>query len=78
MSDDQTRQITEPIYYDEGDAIRACDSAIVDRGIRLVWTRCAIDVPETSGSRLRAGRRQSPARSALWSWRRVPQGAPHS
>jgi hypothetical protein len=47
MSDDQTRQITDPIYYDDGDVIHACDSTIPQPGVRLVWTRC--DVPENQG-----------------------------
>jgi hypothetical protein len=29
MSDNQTRQITESIYYDDGQAIHACESAIL-------------------------------------------------
>jgi hypothetical protein len=46
MSDDQPRQITEPIYYDDGRVIHACESTIMDRGVRLVWTKCDMDVPQ--------------------------------
>jgi hypothetical protein len=46
MTDNQTQQITEVIYYDDGDVIHACDSAIMDRGVRLVWTKCDMDVPD--------------------------------
>ena len=46
MSDNETRQITQPIYYDDGKVIHACESAIMDRGVRLVWTKCDMDVPE--------------------------------
>ncbi len=45
MSDRQTRQITHPIYYDDGKVIHACESAIMDRGVRLVWAKCDRDVP---------------------------------
>jgi hypothetical protein len=46
MSDNQTQQITVSIYYDDGQAIHACESAILDRGVRLVWTKCDMDVPD--------------------------------
>jgi hypothetical protein len=46
MSDNQTRQVTDPIYYDDGEVIHACESAIMDRGVRLVWTKCDTDVPD--------------------------------
>jgi hypothetical protein len=36
VSDNETQQIAEPIYYDDGKVIHACDSAIMERGIRLV------------------------------------------
>jgi hypothetical protein len=42
MSDNETR----PIYYDDGNVIHACESAIMDRGVRLVWTKCDMDVPD--------------------------------
>jgi hypothetical protein len=45
MSDNGTRQITQPIYYDEGTFIHACERAIMDRGVPLVWTKCDMDVP---------------------------------
>jgi hypothetical protein len=44
MSDDQTRQITDPIYYDDGKVIHACKSAIIDGGVRLVWTKGNVSV----------------------------------
>jgi hypothetical protein len=46
MSNNETGQITQPIYYDDGDVIHACESAITDRGVRLVWTQCDMDVPD--------------------------------
>ena len=46
MSDNGRRQITQPIYYDDGEVIHACESAIMDRGVRLVWTKCDMDVPD--------------------------------
>jgi hypothetical protein len=49
MSDNQTRPATEPRYYDDGEFIHACESAIVNGGVRLVWTKCDMDVPEKSG-----------------------------
>jgi hypothetical protein len=49
MSDNQTRQITDPIYYDDGHVIHACESATMDRGVRLVWTKCDMDVPDDQG-----------------------------
>ena len=49
MSDNPTRQITDPISYDDGKVIHACESAIMDRGVRLVWTKCDMDVPDDQG-----------------------------
>ena len=49
MSDDQTRQITDPIYHDDGKVIHACESAIMESGDRLVWTKCDRDVPDDRG-----------------------------
>jgi hypothetical protein len=46
MNDNETQQMAQPIYYDDGRVIHACDSAITDRGVRLVWTKCDMDVPE--------------------------------
>ena len=46
MSDNETQQMAQPIYYDDGKVFHACDSAIMDRGVRLVWTKCDIDVPD--------------------------------
>jgi hypothetical protein len=49
MSDGETRPTTEPIYYDDGEVIHACESAIIDGGVRLVWTKCDMDVPDDQG-----------------------------
>jgi hypothetical protein len=49
MNDNQTRQITEPIYYDDGEAIHASESTIMHPGVRLVWTKCDMDVPDNQG-----------------------------
>jgi hypothetical protein len=49
MSDNETGQITEPIFYDDGDVVHAFESAIMARGVRLVWTKCDMDVPENQG-----------------------------
>lgn len=49
MSDKETRQITKPIYYDDDEVIHACDSAIMDRYVRLVWTKCDRHVPDDPG-----------------------------
>ncbi len=46
MSDNQTRQITEPIYYDDAQVIHARESAIMHPGARLAWTLCDFDVPD--------------------------------
>jgi hypothetical protein len=46
MNDNRTRQITEPIYYDDGEAIHAGESTIMHPGVRLVWTKCDMDVPD--------------------------------
>ena len=46
MSDNETRQIAQPLYYDDGKVIHACGSAIMDSGVRLVWTKCDMDVPD--------------------------------
>jgi hypothetical protein len=40
---------TQPIYYDDGEFIHACESAITDRGVRLVRTKCDRDVPGDQG-----------------------------
>ena len=47
MSDNQTQPITEPIYYDDGEVIHGCESAIMDRYVRLVWTKCVRHVPDS-------------------------------
>jgi hypothetical protein len=46
MSDDETGQSTHPIYYDDGKVIHACDSSEILPGVRMVWTKCYIDVPD--------------------------------
>jgi len=48
MSDNETQQIAQPIYYDDGKVIHACDSAIMNRGVRLVWTKCGSGSPPAS------------------------------
>jgi hypothetical protein len=45
MSDNETR----PIYYDDGEFIHACESAITGQGVRLVWTKCDRVVPADQG-----------------------------
>jgi hypothetical protein len=52
MSDNQTQQITDPIYYDDGEFIHACESAIMGRGVRLMWTKYDMDVPDNQGFRV--------------------------
>ena len=49
MSDKQTRQITQPIYYDDGKVIHACEGSEVLPGVRMVWTKCYLDVPDNRG-----------------------------
>jgi hypothetical protein len=49
MSNNQTGQSTQPIYYDDGEFIHACKSTITDRGVRLVWTKCDRVVPDDQG-----------------------------
>jgi hypothetical protein len=49
MTDKQTRQITQPIYYDDGKVIHACESSEVLPGVCMVWTKCYIDVPDKQG-----------------------------
>jgi hypothetical protein len=67
MSDDQTRQITQPIYYDDGKVIHACESAIMDRGVRLVWTKCDMDVPDDQSFTVEG---EAPAITCRSAWRR--------
>jgi hypothetical protein len=38
-------EIAEPIYYDDGTVIHACESCLMHPGERLVWTRCDRGVP---------------------------------
>jgi hypothetical protein len=46
MSDKQTAQSTQPIYYHDGHVIHACESSEVLPGVRMVWTKCYMDVPD--------------------------------
>ena len=46
MNDNETQQMAQPIYYDDGRVIHACESAIMESGDRLVWTKCDMDVPD--------------------------------
>ena len=45
----QTRQITDPIYYDDGQVIHDCESSEFLPGGRMVWTKCYMDVPDSQG-----------------------------
>jgi hypothetical protein len=45
----ECREIAEPIYYDDGTAIHACESCLMYPDDRLVWTRCDRDVPANQG-----------------------------
>jgi hypothetical protein len=49
MSDNNTRPAAGPMYYDDGEFIHACESSIVNGGVRLVWTKCDMDVPDNQG-----------------------------
>ena len=49
MSDKQTGRIAQPIYYDDGKVIHACESSEVLPGVRMVWTKCYLDVPDNRG-----------------------------
>jgi hypothetical protein len=49
MNDKQTAQSTQPIYYDDGEFIHACESSEVLPGGRMVWTKCYVDVPDDQG-----------------------------
>ena len=44
MSEGETRQIRQPIFYDDGQVIHACESGSIAPGVRTVWTKCDIDV----------------------------------
>jgi hypothetical protein len=72
MSDNQTQQITEPFYYDDGDVIHAC--AIMDDGVRLVWTKCDMDVPDDQGFTVDGG---EPAITCPECLKAVAQGQHH-
>jgi hypothetical protein len=45
LDGEQGKEITAPLYYDDGTVIHVCESSIFDPGIRLVWTKCDRDVP---------------------------------
>jgi hypothetical protein len=49
MSDNQAAAIARPIDYNDGKAIHACQSDILHRGIRLVWTKYDRDVLPDEG-----------------------------
>jgi hypothetical protein len=51
----QAAEITRPIYYDDGAVIHECDSGVLDRGVRMVWTKCDIDVPPDEGFTVEGG-----------------------
>jgi len=36
------------LYQSKDSLIHLCESAEIDEGLRLVWTKCDIDVPENS------------------------------
>jgi hypothetical protein len=44
----QTKEITDPLYYNDGKVIHACESGIVVPGVRLVRTKCNRDVPDNA------------------------------
>lgn len=42
-----TDTTTRPLFYDDGRVIHACMAGELPHdGVRLVWTKCNIDVPE--------------------------------
>lgn len=41
--------MTAPIYYDDGKVIHACESSEILPEVRMVWTKCYIDVPDDKG-----------------------------
>ena len=49
MSTDQTAEIVDPIYYDDGMVIHASDSGVMHPGVRPVWTKCDRDVLDNEG-----------------------------
>jgi hypothetical protein len=49
MTDNQTRQITEPISYDDGKVFHTCEYALILPELRMIWTKCFIDVPDGQG-----------------------------
>ena len=55
MSDNETQQIAQPLYYDDGKVIHACESAIMESGDRLVWTKCDRDVPDDQSFTIEGG-----------------------
>jgi hypothetical protein len=54
MSDNQTCEITQPVYYD-GEFVHACEHPLMHRGVRLMWTKCDMDVPEDQGLTVESG-----------------------
>jgi hypothetical protein len=45
LGGEQSKEIAAPLYYDDGNVVHACESGIIDEGVRLVWTKCDRDVP---------------------------------
>jgi hypothetical protein len=65
MSEKETRQITQPIYYDDGDLIHACERH--HRPLRrLVWTKCDMDVPDDQSFTVEGEAPAVTCRSAWW------------
>jgi hypothetical protein len=55
----QTNEITDPLYYNDGKVIHACESGIIVPSVRLVWTKCDRDVPDNASFTFGAGRSKS-------------------
>ena len=41
--------MTELICYDDGGVVHACDYAVILPELRMVWTKCFVDVPDGRG-----------------------------
>jgi hypothetical protein len=39
LGGEQSKEIAAPLYYDDGNVVHACESGIIDEGVRLVWTK---------------------------------------
>jgi hypothetical protein len=53
MTDNQTKELVVPIYYDDGKVIHVCESGIIHPDIHTVWAKCNRDVPPGQGFTLR-------------------------